>query len=227
LLGPGRKVAASTVWEILNKAGIDPAPERTNTSWAAFGKAQASGIVATDLFHVDTVFLRRWFVLFFIEHGTRHVHIAGITRRPTAEWITQQARNYQMDLGEEAEKLKFLIRDRGSYFTDRFDAVFESIGARVIPTLPAVPRMNAIAERWIGSCRREVTDRILLTGERHLRLVVTEYADHHNGHRSHRSLEQRPPDHCMELPPVASTGNRQVIHRDRLGGLIREYSQAA
>ena len=149
------------------------------------------------------------------------------TRRPSTGWITQQARNYLMDLGEEAEKLKFLIRDRGSYFSDRFDAVFESIGVRVIPTLPAVPRMNSIAERWIGSCRREVTDRILITGERHLRLVVTEYADHHNGHRPHRSLEQRPPDYCLELLPVASTGDGQVIHRDRLGGLIREYSQVA
>ncbi|WP_307822040.1 integrase core domain-containing protein [Streptomyces coffeae] len=183
--------------------------------------------MATDLFHVDTVFLRRWFVLFFIDHGTRRVHIAGIARNPTGPWITQQARNYLMDLGNRAESIKFLIRDRGAYFTNSFDAVFQATGIRVISTPPAVPRMNAIAERWIGSCRREATDRILITGERHLRLVVGQYAEHHNRHRPHRSLGQRAPDRLTEPEPLTPTDNTRIHRRDRLGGLIHEYMQVA
>ncbi|MEU0844694.1 integrase core domain-containing protein [Streptomyces sp. NPDC005962] len=227
LLGLGHKVGASTVWEILKKAGIEPSPQRADRSWAVFLKAQASAIVATDLFHIDTVFLRRWFVLFFIDHGTRSAHIAGITRHPTGPWITQQARNYLMDLGDHAESIKFLIRDRGAYFTDSFDAVFHATGIRVVPTLPAVPRMNAIAERWIGSCRREATDRILITGERHLRLVIREYAEHYNRHRPHRSLEQRAPNRLTEPEPLTATDNTRIHRRDRLGGLIHEYTQVA
>lgn len=227
LLNLGWKVAASTVWKILQEAGIDPAPQRTDRSWARFLKAQASAIVATDLFHVDTVFLRRWFVLFFIEHDTRRVHIAGITRHPTGPWVTQQARNYLMNLDDRAESIRFLIRDRGAYFTDNFDAVFQGIGVRVIPTLPAVPRMNAIAERWIGSCRREATDRILITGERHLRLAVDEYAEHHNRHRPHRSLGQRAPGRLADPEPPVASDNTRIYRRDRLGGLIHEYSQIA
>ncbi|MGA6160723.1 integrase core domain-containing protein [Stenotrophomonas sp. NPDC087984] len=227
LLGLGRKAAASTVWSILKQAAIDPSPQRVDRSWAAFLKAQASAIVATDLFHIDTVFLRRWFVLFFINHGTRRVHIAGVTRHPTGAWFAQQARNYFMDLGDHVKSVKFLIRDRGAYFTDSFDAVFEAIGVHVLPTLPRVPRMNAIAERWIGSCRRETTDRILITGERHLRLAVSEYAKHHNQHRPHRSLGQRPPDLLTEPQPPTATDNTRIHRRDRLGGLIHEYTQFA
>ncbi|MER7792959.1 integrase core domain-containing protein [Streptomyces sp. NPDC097640] len=149
--------------------------------------------MATDLFHIDTVFLRRWFVLLFIEHGTRRIHIAGITRHPTGPRVTRQARNYLMELGDHAESIRFLIRYRGAYVTDSSDAVFQTIGMRVLPALPQVPRMNAIAERRIGSCRREATDRILITGQRHLHLVVNEYAQHYNSHRPHQSLRQRPP----------------------------------
>ena len=227
LLNLERKIGASTVWEILKKAGIDPAPQRMDSSWSAFLKAQAAAIVATDLFHVDTIFLRRWFVLFFIDHGTRRVHIAGVTRNPTGSWITQQARNHLMDLGDRAESIRFLIRDRGAYFTDSFDAVFQAAGIRVVPALPAVPRMNAIAERWIGSCRRETTDRILITGERHLRLVVNEYAEHYNRHRPHRSLGQRAPDRPTNPEPLTTNNNTRISRRDRLGGLIHEYTQVA
>ncbi|MDH6129964.1 integrase core domain-containing protein [Kitasatospora sp. GP82] len=136
-------------------------------------------------------FLRRLFVLFFIEHGTRRMHIAGVTRHVTAAWATQQARNVLMSLDDTRTiGIRYLIRDNAGYFTEGFDAVFTAIGARVVPILPGVPRMNAIAERWVGSCRREATDRVLITGERHLRLVVDEYAGHHNEHRPHRSLGQ-------------------------------------
>ncbi|MGW3571612.1 integrase core domain-containing protein [Streptomyces sp. NPDC000941] len=227
LVGLGRNIAASTVWSILKEAGIDPSPQRTDRSWSAFLKAQATAIVATDLFHIDTVFLRRWFVLFFIEHDTRRVHIAGITRHPTGPWVTQQARNYLMDLGDHAQSIRFLIRDRGAYFTDSFDAVFQAIGVRILPTLPHVPRMNAIAERWIGSCRREAADRILITGRRHLHLVVSEYAQHYSQHRPHRSLGQRPPTPLTAPEPRSASDSTEVSRHDRLGGLIHEYKQVA
>ncbi|MGW5431946.1 integrase core domain-containing protein [Streptomyces sp. NPDC004059] len=228
LLNLGWKVAASTVWEILQRAGVDPAPQRASRSWATFLTAQAHGILAVDVFHGDTVFLRRLFVLFFIEHSTRRVHIAGVTRNGTAAWAIQQARNLLMNLdGTRAASIRYLIRDNAGYFTEGFDAVFTAIGARVVPILPGVPRTTAIAERWVGSRRREATDQVLITGERHLRLVVDEYADHHNEHRPHRSLRQRCPDGVDAPEPPAADGPSRVIRRDRLGGLIHEYAQVA
>ena len=193
LSGLGYKLAPSTVWQILKEAGIDPAPRRSGQTWRAFLEAQAKTILAADFFHLDTVFLRRLYVLFFIEHGTRRGHLAGITAHPTGEWVTQQARNLLMNLEDHAEGLKFLIRDRDAKFTEAFDAVFAAVGVRIIKTPVRAPRANAIAERWIGSARRECLDRMLVTGERHLRLVLVEYADHYNLHRPHRALQQGPP----------------------------------
>jgi putative transposase len=178
LAGLGHKLAPSTVWQILKDAGIDPAPERSGQSWRAFLDAQAKMILAADFFHVDTVLLRRLYVLFFIEHGTRRVHLGGITAHPTGEWVTQQARNMLMNLGDHADGLKFLIRDRDTKFTAAFDAVLTAAGVRIIKTPVRAPRANAIAERWISSARRECLDRMLITGERHLRLVLSEYVEH-------------------------------------------------
>jgi len=225
LVGLGHKLAPSTVWQILKDAGIDPAPRRAGQSWRAFLDAQAKTILAADFFHVDTVLLRRLYVLFFIEHGTRRVHLGGITAHPTGEWVTQQARNLLMNLGDHADDLKFLIRDRDAKFTAAFDAVLAAAGIRIIRTPVRAPRANAIAERWISSARRECLDRMLITSERHLRLVLSEYVEHYDIHRPHRTLCQSPPA-GREHPPIMDP-NVRVLRRDRLGGLIREYSQVA
>ena len=193
LTGLGHKVAPSTIWKILKDAGIDPAPRRSGQTWRAFLAGQSATILAADFFHVDTVLLRRLYVLFFIEHGTRRVHLAGITAHPTGEWVTQQARNLLMNLEDHADGLKFLIRDRDTKFTATLDAVFTAVGVRIIKTPIQAPRANAIAERWIASARRECLDRMLITGERHLRLVLAEYIDHYDTHRPHRALQQNPP----------------------------------
>jgi hypothetical protein len=153
------------------------------------------------------------------------VHLAGITAHPAGDWVIQQARNLLMNLEGQADGLKFLIRDRDAKFTAAFDAVFTSIGVRIIKTPVQAPRANAIAERWIASARRECLDRMLVIGERHLRLVLSEYVDHYNSHRPHRTLLQNPPAGRAHRPAEV-TGIR-VVRKDRLGGLIHEYAQVA
>jgi transposase len=171
----GVTVAPSAVWEILRAAGIDPAPRRSDPTWRQFLHAQAAGIVAVDFLHVDTVLLKRLYVLVFIEHGSRRMHLGGVTAHPTGEWTAQQARNLALSLDERFEDIKFLIRDRGSNFTRSFDAVFEATGARILRSAVQTPRMNAICERLVGTLRREILDRVLILGEQHLRAVLTEY----------------------------------------------------
>ena len=195
----GVTVAPSTVWQILHAAGIDPAPRRSGPGWRQFLHAQAAGIVAVDFLHVDTVLLRRLHVLVFIEHGTRRMHLGGVTANPTGEWTVQQARNLALSLGERFEDIKFLIRDRGSNFTASFDAVFQAAGTRILRTAVQAPRMNAICERLVGTLRRELLDRMLILGERHLRSVLTEYQAHYNTARPHQGIAQRVPD--GEWPP--------------------------
>jgi putative transposase len=225
LTGLGHKIAPSTIWEILKAAGIDPAPQRAAASWKQFLSAQAKTIAAVDFFHVDTVFLHRLYVLFVIEHHNRRVHLAGVTAHPTAAWTVQQARNVLMNFGERTDGLKFLIRDRDAKYTDAFDAVFTATGMRVITTPVQAPRANAICERWIASARRECTDRILIAGRRHLHHTLSEYVDHYNTHRPHRTLIQKPPDGRTYVEPADD--NIRVLRRDRLGGLLHEYSQVA
>ena len=225
LTGLGYKIAPSTIWEILKAAGIDPAPQRAAASWRQFLSVQAKTIAAVDFFHVDTVFLRRLYVLFVIEHHRRRVHLAGITAHPAAAWTVQQARNMLMDLGERTDGLKFLIRDRDAKYTGAFDAVFAAAGTRIITTPVRAPRANAICEQWIASARRECTDRILITGRRHLQQTLSEYADHYNTHRPHRTLSQQPPGGRTHMAPADD--NIRVRRRDRLGGLLHEYSQVA
>src|SRR6266545_2663182 len=157
----GYKVAPSTVWLLLNRAGIDPAPRRAGLTWRQFLSAQAQGILACDFFHVDTVLLQRLYVLFVIEFATRRVHVLGVTANPTGAWVTQQARNLLMDLADHIRQCKFLIRDRDAKFTDAFDAIFASDGIRILRTPVQAPRANAVAERWIGTVQRELLDRML------------------------------------------------------------------
>ena len=227
LAGAGIRVPPSTVRDILKRAGLDPAPRRSGPSWSEFLKAQAGGILACDLFHVDTVFLKRIYVLFFIEHATRTIHIMGATASPTGAWVAQQARNLLMDLGERGEAIKFLIRDRDAKFTSVFDEVFAAVGARVIKTPVRSPRANAIAERWVGSVRRECTDRILIYDQRHLRKVLAQYERHYNQHRPHRARDRRPP---RPQPPVmapADPGQIRLARHEVVDGLINEYKNAA
>ncbi|MWA07255.1 transposase [Actinomadura sp. LD22] len=225
LIGLGYQVSAATVWRVMRRAGVDPAPRRTDASWTMFLRAQASGVLACDFFTVDTVFLQRIYVFFVVEIATRRVHVLGSTRNPTGAWVTQQARNLLMDLDESAQRFRFLVRDRDTKFTDSFDAVFAAAGITVLRTPPQSPRANAFAERWVGSVRRECTDRLLIFSRRHLEAVLMIYADHFNGHRPHRSLGQQPPTPPPEPTPISSN---TAIRRTRLlGGVINEYRNAA
>ena len=158
----GHPIAASPVWQILHDAGIDPAPRRAGPTWKQFLTTQARGILAVDFVHVDTVLLRRLHALIIIEHGTRRVHLAGITSNPNGAWTTQAARNFLMDLGQLTASVKFLIRDRAGQFTSSFDAVFTAESIRILASPPQAPRANAICERMIGTLRRELFDRLLI-----------------------------------------------------------------
>ena len=225
----GVMVAPSTVWQILRAAGIDPAPRRAGPTWRQFLHAQAAGILAVDFLHVDTVLLKRLYVLVFIEHGTRRMHLGGVTANPTCEWTEQQARNLAMSLGERFEDIKFLLRDRGSNFTASFDAVFQAAGARILRTAVQAPRMNATCERLVSTLRREVLDRVLILGEAHLHTVLTEYQVHYNMARPHQGISQRVPDDQPDAPRATMTDvdSERIRRKPVLGGLINEYTHAA
>jgi putative transposase len=225
LAGLGHRVAPSTVWRILPRAGFNPAPPRAGPTWREFLTTQATTIVACDFFTLDTVILRRLYVLFFVELGTRRVHLAAATAHPTGSWVTQQARNLLMDLGDRVDRLRFLIRNRDSKFVSSFDTVFTSEQIEIIHTPVRAPRANAVAKRWIGTVRRECTDRILILGHRHLTAVLMTYLRHYNTHRPHRALHQAAP--LRPPPPYASPHDLHLQRRDRLGGLIHEYAQVA
>jgi putative transposase len=212
-------VSPATVARVLRRAGIDPAPRRGGPTWREFLRAQASGMLACDFLCVDTLGLRTIYVLFFIELGTRRVHLAGITRNPSGGWVAQQARNLAISGG--LDHFRFLIRDRDSKFTVGFDVVFASEGVRVIKTPVRTPVANAYAERFVRTLRRECLDWLLIYNERHLHSVLREYVEHYNAERPHRALGLRPPD-----PPERPISGRIERH-NRLGGLIHEYQLAA
>ena len=226
LLKLGHRVGASTIRRILKALRIPPAPKRrTDTTWRQFLHSQAATMLATDFFHVDcAVTLQRLYCLFVMEVGSRYVHILGVTANPDGPWTTQQIRNLLMDLGDRAAGFRFLVRDRAGQFTASFDAILASAGIQAVKIPPRSPRANAHAERFVLTARTEVTDRMLIFGERHLRSVLAEYARHYNGRRPHRSRELRPPrpDH-----PVADLSQQRIKRRPVLGGLINEYERAA
>lgn len=224
LAGLGRPVGASTVWAILKKAGIDPAPRRSSPTWAEFLHSQASGIIAVDLFHVDTVLLKRVYCMAAMEISTRRVHLLGVTAHPTGSWAVQQARDLLMALDDSLHQVKFLLRDRDAKFTDAFDAALASKGIRVLLTPVQAPRANAYIERWIGGCRRELLDRTLIVNARHLRHVLATYETHFNTHRPHRALSQAAP---LRPLPEPVDPDAKVTRRDLLGGVIHEYTQVA
>ncbi|WP_323181309.1 integrase core domain-containing protein [Streptomyces sp. NBC_00154] len=223
----GHPIAPSTVWEILHAAGIGPAPRRTGPSWREFLSTQAEGIIAADFFHVDTVTGRRLYALAFLEHGTRRLHLTGVTAHPTAQWATQQARNLAADLGNRVESLRFVLRDRDSKYTDSFDAVFEAEDTEVLLSAPRAPRMNAHCERVIGTSRREALDHILIMNEAHARQVLAEYQEHYNCHRPHRSRDQRPPEAPEQPAVLHDRVPRRLLRTRVLGGVINEYRYAA
>jgi putative transposase len=221
----GYRIGASTIWTILHRAGVEPAPRRSALSWRQFLRVQANGVLAVDFFTVDTVFLQRLYVLFVLGLATRRVHVLGVTPHPGGDWVTQQARNLLMGLESRVGQPRLLIRDRDAKFTAAFDAVFAAEGIQVLRTPVRAPRANAHAERWVGTVRRELLDRMLIVGCRQLRSVLAEYVDHYNGHRPHRALGQAPPLGPAEPPVIPPAG--RVARRDRLGGLIHEYAQVA
>ncbi|MEU4745588.1 integrase core domain-containing protein [Actinosynnema sp. NPDC023658] len=226
LLKLGHRVAASTVRRVLKRLRIPPTPERdSDASWRRFLRAQASGMLACDFFHVDCALtLKRVYVFFVIEVATRCVHILGTTTNPDGPWTTQQARNLLMDLGDRANDFRFLIHDRAGQFTTSFDTVLSDAGIHVVKTPPRCPQANTYAERCIGTVRREVADRLLIINHHHSRAVLDRYAAHYNHRRPHRALQLLPP---RPDQPIPEPGHISIRRRPVLGGLINEYEPIA
>jgi transposase InsO family protein len=218
----GFQVSPTSVRRLLARTSLGPAPRRAGPSWREFLRAQAAGIVACDFFTVETAFLRRYYVLFFIAHASRRVWLAGCTKNPSGAWVTQQARNLGLDFSEHG--VGFLIRDRDSKYSGPFDEVFRSEGIRIVKTPVRAPKANAVAERFVRTVRAECLDWLLILNRRHLEHVLRVYVDHYNRERPHRALELRPPDpdEQRETP-----GDGEIHRRDRLGGRIHEYYRTA
>jgi putative transposase len=223
LKGLGISVSATTVRTVLLQAGLQPAPERSHLSWRMFLRAQAASVLACDFLTVETAFLQRIYVLFFISHATRRIEYVASTPNPDGRWVTQQARNLVMQLGDE-HPFRFLVHDRDAKFSRTFDDVFRSEGVKVIRTPIQAPNANAHAERWVRTLRADCLDRILILGRRHLEHVLRVYRSHYNEHRPHRALHLLPPNGRDPTQPSATAA---AVHRcDRLGGLIHEYEAA-
>ncbi len=229
LLVLGVKVAASTVWEILRDAGIEPAPERTASTWAAFLRSQADAILAADFFELVTLTGARLYVLAIIEHASRRIQILGATAHPTAAWVTQAIRNLAMDLDDTGCTARYLIRDRDGKFSALFDTILADANIKVVLSGVQMPRMNSIMERWIQSCRHELLDRTLIWNKRHLLHALHEYERHYNAHRPHRGISNARPLHPLPEPitdPDTIT-RLDIRRRDRLRGVLHEYEHAA
>ncbi|MFE7333148.1 integrase core domain-containing protein [Streptomyces sp. NPDC057565] len=225
----GIKVTASTIWEILKTEGIDPAPDRAATTWAGFLRSQADVILACDFVETVTLTGRRQYILAVIEHATRRIRILGTTSHPTAQWVSQAARNLVMDLEDTAATVTYLIRDRDAKFPALFDQILEAAGIQTVLTGVRMPRMNAITERWVQTCRHELLDRTLIWNERHLRHALRQFELHHNAHRPHQAMNQAAPLRAVP-EPITDPGRisrLDIRRRDRLAGVIHEYQNAA
>jgi putative transposase len=216
------RVSPTTIRRLLAHARLDPAPRRSGPGWREFLRAQAASIVACDFFTVESVFLRRYYVLFFVAHASRRVWLAGCTTNPTGAWVTQQARNLSLDLADHGTRL--LIRDRDSKYSATFDDVFRSAGIQIVKTPMRAPKANTIAERFVKTVRAECLDWLLILNGRHLERVLRVFIDHYNTQRPHRALELQPPQ-PREPPPTGTTG--AIKRHDHLGGLIHEYYRNA
>jgi putative transposase len=223
----GVSVSETSARNILRRQGIAPAPRRSGPSWRTFIRQQGASMIACDFFTVETVSLRRIYVLFFIELGTRRVHLAGSTSSPSGTWVAQQARNLAIERADHPEPLRFLLHDRDAKFGAAFDEVFRTEGVNVIRTPVRAPNANAHAERWVRTVREECLDWLLIVGRRQLERVLCTYVDHYNRKRPHRALGLVAP-HPRDGPIPASNGRPvPVRRRDRLGGLLHEYERAA
>jgi transposase InsO family protein len=225
----GIAVSASSVRNILALAGLPPAPQRDAQSWRSFLRAHGESILACDFFTVDTVWLRRLYVLAFISIGSRRIEYFACTSKPNTTWMLQQARNLLMELGDRDRQVQFLIHDRDAKFPRAFDALLESDRIKVIRTPVRAPNANAHMERWVGTVRRECLDRLLILGRRQLEHLLRVYVTHYNRQRPHRALDLKPPDARIRSPIATGTTTHmlQVSRRDLLGGLIHEYDLAA
>lgn len=221
----GHKVSAATVRRILREAGLGPAPRRhpARREWRQFLKSQASGLLATDFFHLDTIGLQRLYALFVMEVRTRTVHILGVTAHPTAAWTTQQARQLMWHLGDRAERFTYPIRDRDTKYTAAFDAIFADEGIAVIKIPPRSPNCNPHAERFIRYARQECTNRLLIYGRGHAEKLLREYARHFNEHRPHQGRGQLAP---VDDPNVIPLPTPRIQRKQTVGGLINEYRRA-
>jgi putative transposase len=229
LLVLGIKVAASTVWEILRQAGIDPAPGRTTTTWAGFLRSQAGALLACDFFETVTLTGTHLFVLAVIEHATRRIRILGTTQHPTAAWVVQAARNLVMDLEDAGSQARFLIRDRDGKYPALFDTVLNDAGIKVVLSGVQMPRMNSIMERWVLTCRRELLDRTLIWNQQHLLHALREFEHFYNAHLPHQGIANARPLHALPppIPELTPATRLDIRRRDRLGGILHEYQHAA
>ena len=220
----GHPLGHSTVRDILKRHRVPPAPQRRGraTTWRRFLSHHKDQLLACDFFTVETLCLKTVYVLFFIELGTRRVHVAGCTASPTAAWVTQQARHLSWQIQDGALPVSYLIHDRDSKFAPAFDAVFTSEGVEIVRTPYRAPNANAVAERWIRSAREECLDHLLIVGEGHLRRVLTAYAAYYNHARPHQGLGQRTP-----VAPATPPGCGPIRRRVRLGGLLGDYYREA
>jgi len=211
----GYDIGRSTIRDVLKRRRVPPAPERRRRgrSWRTFLAHYKAEVVACDFFTLETAWLKTLYIIFFIEIGSRRVHLAACTANPTSAWVTQQARNMSWKIQDGDVPIRFLIHDRDTKFTTTFDTVFTSEGVTIIRTPVRAPNANAFAERWVRSVREECLDRIIVLGEEHLRRVLTAYVEYYNHARPHQGIDQQRP-----VPLESAARDGPIERRDSLGG---------